>query len=141
MTVANFYRHALWLPVLFPASVIFIGFLGNTFAGQETPYLKLAGVLSVPLPGYIPFALWVRWQIKREALSDADLRRVAKLTPLIVGVLGALLTGLFGSPIQGAALIALLIMFFGYLYVLVIELAKVVARRAGWLSPTPTRGT
>ncbi len=141
MTLSNYYRRALWLPVVVPVLVILMGFLGNRFAGQETPYLELASVLSVPLPGYIPIALWINWKIKRRAFSDADLKMIAQLTPLIIGVVGALVTSLFGSPIQGAFVIALLIIFFGYLYVLIIELCKVAARRVGWLSPTTIRDT
>ena len=89
MTVHSYYRFSLWIPVLFPAGVIVVGFLGNTFFGQDTPFLQMAAVLSVPLPGYVPIALWIEWKMRRGELSEPRLSTIAKLTPLIVAVIGA----------------------------------------------------
>jgi hypothetical protein len=136
MTVTSYYRFALWIPVLFPAGVVVVGFLGNTFFGQETPFLQMAAVLSVPLPGYIPIAVWIRSKMKKGALSESDLSRIAKVTPPIVALIGAVVTLLFGSLIQGAVVIAALFLFFGYIYVAAIELGRAIGSRVGWLVPT-----
>jgi hypothetical protein len=135
MTVASYYRFSLWIPVLFPVAVIVVGFLGNTLFGQDTPFLQMAAVLSVPLPGYVPIALWIEWKIRRGELSEPRLSRIAKLTPLLVALFGAMAAMVFGSLIQGAVMIAALILFFGYIYVGAIELGRAIGSRFGWLVP------
>jgi hypothetical protein len=135
MTVTSYYRFALWIPVLFPAGVVVVGFIGNTFLGQETPFLQMAAVLSVPLPGYIPIALWIRWKMKK-GLSESDLSRLAKFTPLIVALIGAAVTILAGAWLPGGVIIPVLILFFGYIYVGLIELGRAVGSRLGWLVPS-----
>jgi hypothetical protein len=137
MTVASYYRFSLWIPVLFPVGVIVVGFLGNTLFGQDTPFLQMAAVLSVPLPGYIPVALWIRWKMKRGPVSDLDLSRMAKVAPLIVALMGAVVTILIGAWLPGGVIIPLLILFFGYIYVGAIELGRAVGSRFGWLVPNP----
>jgi len=142
VTVASYYRGALWLPVAVPAAVVIMGFIGNTFFGNDDPFLQMAGVLAVPLPAYVPIALWVRWKMKNGTLAEADLHRTALVTPLIVGLFGALVAIVAGSPPQGGVVIALLIILFGYVYVGAIELIRALGSRSGWLiSDRRTEGT
>lgn len=136
MTVNSYYRRALWIPILVPAAVVVVGFIGNTFFRQETPFLQLASVLGVPLPAYVPIAVWIRWKMKNGSLSETDLSRTAKVTPLILALFGALVTILFGSPPQGGVVIGLLIILFGYIYVSAIELVRAIGSRLGWLVPS-----
>ena len=133
VTVASYYRGALWLPLAVPAAVVVVGFIGNTFLGQETPFLQLASILAVPLPAYVPIALWVRWKIKNGKLGEPDLHRTALVTPLIVGLFGALVTNVAGAGPWGGVVIALLIILFGYVYVGAIELIRALGSRSGWL--------
>ena len=135
MTVAAYYSGALWVPIAVPVAVVAWGFIANTFFGDEEPYLQMASVLAVPLPAYIPIALWVRWKIKNGSLAEADLHKTALVTPLIVGLFGALVAIVAGSLPWGGVVIALLIILFGYVYVGAIELIRVLGSRAGWLIP------
>jgi hypothetical protein len=133
MTLTSYYRRALWVPILAPASVVVVGLIGNSLFGQETPFLQLAAVLSVPLPGYVPIALWTRWKMKKGTLNESELSKIAKVTPLIVGLIGAVVAILYGSLPQGGVMIALLIIFFGYSYVAAIELGRAIGSRFGWV--------
>jgi hypothetical protein len=133
VTIASYYRGALWLPVAVPVAVVIWGFIGNTFFGNDEPFLQMAGVLAVPLPAYVPIALWVRWKIKNRTLAEADLHRTALVTPLIVGLFGGLVTNIAGAGPWGGVVIALLIILFGYVYVGAIELIRALGSRSGWL--------
>jgi hypothetical protein len=133
MTVSSYYRLALLVPILFPASIGVVGLVINTFFEHDETYLIMAAVLSVPLPAYVPMALWIGWKIKRRELSESDLSRVAMTTPLVVALIGAVVTLLFGSLIQGAVVIAALFLCFGYIYVGAIELGRAIGSRVGWL--------
>ena len=135
VTVASYYRGALWVPLAVPLAVVVWGFIAKTFFGSDEPYLQMASVLAVPLPAYIPIALWVRWKINNRTLAEADLHKTALLTPLIVGLFGALVAIVAGSLPWGGVVIALLIVLFGYVYVGAIELIRVLGSRAGWLIP------
>ena len=57
-------------------------------------------------------------------------------TPLVIALIGAVVTLLFGSRIQGAVVIAALFLFFGYIYVGAIELGRAIGSRVGWLVPS-----
>lgn len=133
VTVASYYRGALWVPMAVPLAVVIWGFVVNTFFGDEEPYLQMASILAVPLPAYIPIALWVRWKIKNGSLAEADLHKTALVTPLVVGLLGALVTIVAGVGPWGGVVIALLIILFGYVYVGAIELVRALGSRSGWL--------
>jgi len=133
VTVASYYRGALWLPVAVPAAVVVWGYIGNTFFGDDEPFMQMASVLAVPLPAYIPIALWVWWRMKNGKLAEADLHKTALVTPLIVGLIGALVAIAAGSLPQGGVIIALLIILFGYVYVGAIELIRALGSRSGWL--------
>jgi hypothetical protein len=77
--------------------------------------------------------------MRRGELSEPRLSTIAKLTPLIVAVIGATAAILFGSLIQGGVVIAALILFFGYIYVGAIELGRAIGSRVGWLVPASPR--
>ena len=71
--------------------------------------------------------------MKKGALAEADLPRMARVTPLILALIGAAVTVLAGALVTGGVVIAVLILLFGYIYVIAIELGRAIGLRLGWL--------
>ena len=95
--------------------------------------MQLASVLAAPLPAFVPIALWVQWKTKKGKLTEADLQRTALVTPSIIWLLGALVMIIVSHSAVGGVIIAVTIIFFGYIYVSAIELVRALGSRSGWL--------
>jgi hypothetical protein len=130
MTELGFYRTWLAMPLIAPIPALAVGRLGLT---PPEPILGIALdlVLSFGL-GAVPYALiaapvwfWLRGR------PPAQVRVAALALPLVLAVVTAIVPLLYGLWPHALRI--------GYVYVGLFLLSEFVARRAGWLRPTPAR--
>ncbi|MDQ3698919.1 MAG: hypothetical protein M3373_13010 [Gemmatimonadota bacterium] len=159
MTVQEYYARALWLPVAVPAVAALLVLVGVLSGGRVAPaegtalsevvlgwaaLIVFVGAWS--LVPYAVFALVVAIWIHRHRPRARNIRRVAWLAPLLIGIpFGVVLwTPLLGSgadfpgTMAAAAVYAVCAVVVGYAYLLPIELALLVAQRFGWVENMET---
>lgn len=144
ITLEQFYRRSLVLPFVLPIAAALVGVASYILGFSESKFAEALGfVIFTSLWSTIPYALFaalVVWRVRRRRPTSREMRWSVWLAPMIIAVPFAAAfamphfwhreweDGRFAIAFMGS--FALLI---GYGYVLLIEFARVMAERGGWV--------
>lgn len=155
LTVRQFYTRSLFLPF----AVMLLGFLlfliGRALPSpQHWSLLTRVGALlsAVGAIGFIPYCafLILAWPLALSRQSGRTLGRLSWLVPPIIAIGVAIFLVVMSviqegsSPFQAGFLFVWLapVLVVGYSYVVIIQLARIIATKAGWVqdSQSPADG-
>jgi hypothetical protein len=128
MTVQTFYRLSVWLPLVIPGVVAFVGHGLGVPIGVPGVGMLLASLLYGGIP-YAPIAIWASFWI--DSRPEPEIRRRALQAPLwmvatfaVFCVVLAIRSQLLLMPIALFVLGAVMSLAFGYFYVVLVFILR-----------------